>query len=167
MTRRHAVDGAVLRCAAVQLHAVLGDVDANLAACEIAVRQAASEGARVVALPEFFPSGVAYRLEIAHAAQSIDGPAAQALLSWAKTPDVAVAGSLLVRDPDGHVRNAHLLTCSPGRPGCSAGTTTTSPRGGGTRSTLQGATTGSCGRRCRGAAGTPSRSASGWPCAGS
>lgn len=99
----------VLRCAAVQLHAVLGDVDANLAACETAVAQAAADGARVVALPEFFTSGVAYRLEVARAAQRVDGQAVQAVLSWAKTHDVAIAGSMLVRDPDGHVRNAHLL----------------------------------------------------------
>jgi predicted amidohydrolase len=103
-------DGSsVLRCAAVQLHAVLGDVDANLAACETAVRQAAADGARVVALPEFFTSGVAYRLDVAEAAQSVDGPAVQAMLSWANSHDVAIAGSMLVRDPDGHVRNAHLL----------------------------------------------------------
>ena len=103
------LEGSVLRCAAVQLHALLGDVDANLAACDTAVAQAASDGARVVALPEFFTSGVAFSLDVVQAAQSVDGPAVQTLLTWAKTHDVAIAGSLLIRDPDGHVRNAHLL----------------------------------------------------------
>ncbi|HEY0403146.1 MAG TPA: carbon-nitrogen hydrolase family protein [Blastococcus sp.] len=96
------------RVAAVQMQAVLGDVDANLELAERAVNAAVRDGARLVALPEFFTSGVAFLPEVAAAAQPADGPAVQALCSWARTHDVLISGSLLVRDPDGEVRNAVL-----------------------------------------------------------
>ena len=100
---------SALRCAAVQLQAVLGDVAANLEACEDAVVRAAREGARVVVLPEFFTSGVAFRPEVATAAQPLDGYAVRALQQWARRHDILLSGSLLLRDDDGHVRNAQLL----------------------------------------------------------
>lgn len=99
----------VRRVAAVQLQAVLGDVDANLALAAQAVADAVRQGAEVVALPEFFSSGVAFSATVAAAAQPMDGQAVQALCSWARTHDVQISGSLLVRDADGHVRNAMLL----------------------------------------------------------
>jgi predicted amidohydrolase len=98
----------VRRVAAVQLQAVLGDVDANLELAAAGVARAARDGATVVALPEFFTSGVAFLPEVAAAAQPLDGPAVQALCDWARSHDVLLTGSLLVRDPDGDVRNAVL-----------------------------------------------------------
>jgi predicted amidohydrolase len=98
----------VRRVAAVQMQAVLGDVDANLELAERAVETAARDGAGVVALPEFFTSGVAFLPEVAAAAQPVDGPAVQALCAWARTHDLLISGSLLVRDPGGEVRNAVL-----------------------------------------------------------
>jgi predicted amidohydrolase len=98
----------VERVAAVQMQAVLGDVDANLALAERAVAAAVRDGARIVTLPEFFTSGVAFLPGVAAAAQPVDGSAAQALCAWARTHDVLISGSLLVRDDDGEVRNAVL-----------------------------------------------------------
>lgn len=98
-----------VRCAAVQLDPVLGDVDANVAACEAAVTAAAADGAEIVVLPEFFTTGVAFRADIAAGAQPEDGRVTAALCDWALRHDVLLAGSLLVRDPDGEVRNAQLL----------------------------------------------------------
>lgn len=98
-----------LRAGAVQLHAVLGDVEANVAAVEPAVAAAAADGAEVVALPEFFTTGVAYSALVAAGAQPVDGWVTDALTAWAARHDVLISGSLLVRDPDGHVRNAQLL----------------------------------------------------------
>jgi predicted amidohydrolase len=100
--------GTVRRVGAVQLEAVLGDVDANVALAEQAVAEAVRQGAEVVALPEFFTSGVAFLPEVAAAAQPMDGPAVRALCDWARRHDVLISGSLLVRDADGHVRNAVL-----------------------------------------------------------
>jgi predicted amidohydrolase len=84
-------------------------VDANLDRAARGVGEAASEGARWVVLPEFFTSGVAFLPEVAAAAQPLDGTAVRAMRDWAREYDVTVAGSLLLRDPDGEVRNAQLV----------------------------------------------------------
>ena len=47
-----------MRVAAVQLEAVVADVEANLAACERLGDAAAAEGAEVLALPEFVTTGI-------------------------------------------------------------------------------------------------------------
>ena len=49
-----------MRVAAVQTQPRLGDVEANLRACEPLVAAAAEAGARIVVLPEFFTMGMAY-----------------------------------------------------------------------------------------------------------
>jgi predicted amidohydrolase len=97
------------RVAAVQMQAVLGDVDANLEQAGRLVSGAARDGAEWITLPEFFTSGVAFLPSVAAAAQPIDGPAVRAMQDWAAEHDVLLSGSLLVRDPDGEVRNAVLL----------------------------------------------------------
>lgn len=97
------------RCAAVQLHAVLGDVAANVAACRAAVEAAVRDGARVVVLPEFFTTGVAYRLDVATAAQPVDGWVTDTLHWWAADHQILISGSMLIRDADGDVRNAQLV----------------------------------------------------------
>jgi predicted amidohydrolase len=99
----------VRRVAAVQLQAVLGDVDANLDRAASGISRAVRDGASWVVLPEFFTSGVAFLPEVAAAAQPLDGSAVRALEGWARAYDIVIAGSLLVRDVDGHVRNAQLL----------------------------------------------------------
>lgn len=102
------------RVAAVQMQSVLGDVAANLALAETAVESAVRDGAEIVALPEFFTSGVAFLPEVARAAQPIDGPAVRALCSWARRHEVLIGGSLLIRDEDGEVRNAVLAVDGTG-----------------------------------------------------
>jgi predicted amidohydrolase len=96
------------------MQAVLGDVDANLAQAERLLRTAVGQGAEWVVLPEFFTSGVAFLPEVAEAAQAIDGPAVRAMQSWAREHDVLVTGSLLLREPDGNVRNAVLAVDGTG-----------------------------------------------------
>ncbi len=112
------MESAVRRVAAVQMQAVLGDVDANLTLAEEAVESAVRRGAEIVALPEFFSSGVAFLPEVARAAQPIDGPAVRAMCAWARRHEVLISGSLLVRDShaggDGEVRNAVLLVDETG-----------------------------------------------------
>ena len=107
-------DESVRRVAAVQLQAVLGDVDANLERAERGVAEGAREGARWIVLPEFFTSGVAFLPEVAAAAQPIEGPAVCAMRDWATERDVVVTGSLLLRGPDGEVRNAQLVVDASG-----------------------------------------------------
>lgn len=95
--------------AAVQLEAVLGDVDANLAACERLADEAGRAGARIIALPEFFTTGIGFDPALASAALPPDGAATELLTTVAARHRALVGGSFLCRDPDGHVRNAYLL----------------------------------------------------------
>ena len=97
------------RVAAVQLEVVLGDVDANLAECERLARAAASAGAQVIALPEFFSTGAAFLRSVAEGARPVDGEPAALLRRVARDSGAFVGGSFLCRDADGEVRNAYLL----------------------------------------------------------
>lgn len=97
------------RVAAVQIKADLGNVDHNLEACERQADRAAADGAEWIALPEFFSTGVAFRTDLSQEAAPVDGAPTQLLSDLARRHGVHVGGSTLVRDVDGHVRNAFLL----------------------------------------------------------
>lgn len=99
----------MIRAAAIQLDARLGDVDWNLQECERLAGLAASEGATWIALPEFFTTGIAFKLELGEAALPADGAAAGLLSDLGRRHGVHVGGSFLARDADGHVRNAFVL----------------------------------------------------------
>ena len=98
-----------MRVAAVQLEVALADVERNLAEAERLARAAAREGAELVALPEFFTTGVAFVPDLARAALAPDGPATTMLARVAREEGIWVGGSFLCRDPDGEVRNAFVL----------------------------------------------------------
>ncbi|WP_409437012.1 carbon-nitrogen hydrolase family protein [Mycobacterium sp. SMC-14] len=95
--------------AAVQLEAVLGDIPANLAACERLADEAGRAGARIIALPEFFTTGIGFEPALAAAALPPGGAATELLTTLARRHRALVGGSFLCRDTDGHVRNAYLL----------------------------------------------------------
>lgn len=98
-----------MRAAAVQLEVALGDVERNLAECERLALEAAGQGAELVALPEFFTTGVAFVPELAGAALPPDGSATAMLRRVAGEARIWLGGSFLCRDADGEVRNAFLL----------------------------------------------------------
>lgn len=98
-----------IRAAAVQLEARLGDVDWNLEQCARLVAEAAREGAEWIVLPEFFPSGAAFRPDLDDRALPPDGAATGLLRDVAREHGAHVGGSFLCLDGDGHVRNAFLL----------------------------------------------------------
>jgi predicted amidohydrolase len=104
-----------MRAAAVQLEAALGDVERNLAECERLAREAARQGAELVALPEFFTTGVSFMPELAGASLPPDGAATVMLERVAAEEKVWLGGSFLCRDPDGEVRNAFFLAGPDGR----------------------------------------------------
>ncbi|MBL1073935.1 carbon-nitrogen hydrolase family protein [Nocardia sp. 2] len=104
-----------MRVAAVQLDARLGAVDDNLAACERLVAAACAEGAEVVALPEFFTTGIGFVPELAEAALPPDGAATVFLAETARRHGIHLGGSFLCDDPDGECRNAYLLAGPDGR----------------------------------------------------
>lgn len=97
------------RVAALQIEAQVGDIDANLAMCADLAGRAVREGARWVVLPEFFSTGVANRPDLAQNAPGPDGAPTELLRELAREHGVHVGGSTLVRDHDGHVRNAFFL----------------------------------------------------------
>ena len=104
-----------MRAAAVQLVPIIGDVAANLEACERLGDQAGAAGAEWILLPEFFTTGIAFREELAGAAVAPDGAATALLRGLAARHGAHVGGSFLCRDPDGHVRNAFFLAGPDGR----------------------------------------------------
>lgn len=98
-----------IRVAALQVEAEVGNIDANLAMCSGLAERAVHEGAEWIVLPEFFSTGVANRPELAQNAPAADGAPTRLLQDLARTHGVHIGGSSLVRDADGHVRNAFLV----------------------------------------------------------
>ena len=105
---------APLRVAAVQLQPRLGDVQRNLETCEPLVAQAATEGAQLIVLPEFFTTGMAYVPAMRTGTVDVDGPVTRWLVERAARHHVVLGGSFLCRDADGHVRNAFVLADADG-----------------------------------------------------
>ncbi|UUO01732.1 carbon-nitrogen hydrolase family protein [Mycolicibacterium novocastrense] len=100
--------------AAIQLEATLGDVSANLTACERLADQAGRAGAQIIALPEFFTTGIGFDDSLKDAALPVDGEATALLSELARRHGALVGGSFLCRDPDGHVRNAYIAVDADG-----------------------------------------------------
>ena len=100
--------------AAIQLAARVGDIDANLEACERLADRAGLDGAECIVLPEFFTTGIGFVPELADASLAPDGQATDLLTSLARRHGALVGGSFLCRDPDGEVRNAFLLATAEG-----------------------------------------------------
>src|SRR3954452_1669505 len=95
--------------AAIQMEAVVADVDANLAACERLADEAGRQGAELIALPEFFSTGIGFVPELIERALPPDGEATRLLRDLARRHGAYVGGSFLCRDADGEIRNAFLL----------------------------------------------------------
>ena len=103
-----------LLAAAIQMEARVGDVDANLRMAGELVDEAARGGARLIVLPEFFTTAIAFLPALADAALPPDGAATALLADRARRHDAIVGGSFLCRDADGHVRNAFVLATPDG-----------------------------------------------------
>ena len=113
----HAISAATanrMSVAAVQMHAVLGDVDANLNKATQLVEKAVSKGAQTVVLPEFFTSGLGYHPCMMHAHRPIDGEPMQMLKRLSKEHGIWLGGSFLA-ESDGHVYNTFALAIPDGR----------------------------------------------------
>ena len=94
--------GRRIRVAAVQMHAVLGEVAANLENAERWVRVALREGAQWIVLPEFFTTAIAlHPTRLVHAYRTLDGTPMQLLKRLAQEGHAYVGGSFLARSgPD-------------------------------------------------------------------
>src|SRR5262245_21074500 len=98
-----------MRVAALQIEAEVGNIDANLELCERYADAAARAGAAWIVLPQFFSSCVASLPPLAHNAPPPHGAPTRLLQDLATRHGAHVGGSALVRDADGHVRNAFFL----------------------------------------------------------
>ncbi len=100
---------APLRVAVVQMTST-DDLDANLAAAEALVREAAEAGARFVALPEMFAYMRREGQRFPHA-QTTDGPIVEAVRGWARGHGVRIlAGTIAESVPDSErVYNTSVL----------------------------------------------------------
>lgn len=103
-----------VKVAALQLQAKIGDLHANLTACENMANEAGEKGAKWIILPEFFTTGMAFQPRIVDAIQAPNGPALTLLLDLAKKHNAFVGGSFITKDEDGVVRNAFYLVSSEG-----------------------------------------------------
>lgn len=99
--------------AAVQMHAVLGDVEANLDTAARWVRKAIREGAKAIVLPEFFTSGLGFHPSIIQAHRPINGKPKELLQSLAKEGSAWIGGSFLA-EREGHVYNTFMLALPNG-----------------------------------------------------
>src|SRR5215204_989685 len=103
-----------MRVAAIQMESVVGDVEANLAACRRLADAAAHEGAEWIILPEFFTTGMGFLPELSQHSLPPDGAATALLDALARRHGAVVGGSFLCHDADGHVRNAFFLATPEG-----------------------------------------------------
>jgi predicted amidohydrolase len=87
-----------VRVAAVQMHAVLGEVAVNLENAEHWVRLALREGAQWIVLPEFFTTAIAlHPTKLVNAYRTLEGVPMQLLKTLAAEGHAHVAGSFLAR----------------------------------------------------------------------
>ncbi len=97
-----------IKVAAIQLETKIGDSKANIDSCERLALRAVQEGAKWIALPEFFTTGVSWNPQIVNAIQNSDGEAAGFLRDFSANHQVVLGGSFLCRLSDGSVRNRYL-----------------------------------------------------------
>jgi len=84
-----------IKAAAVQMTAELGDIPKNLEKADRLVEEAASRGAEIIILPEFFTSAAAFHESLLQAALPIRGQATEFLLDKAKRHQAYVGGSFI------------------------------------------------------------------------
>lgn len=99
-----------LHVAGVQADLAWQDRDANHAMARREVARAAATGARLVVLPEMWPSG--FSMDTAVTAQGPDGPSASLMAGLAAEHDVWVAGSFACLQDEGLPTN-RLLVVGP------------------------------------------------------
>lgn len=102
-----------LKVAAVQMRAEVGNVARNLTAAERLVHDAFEKGARLVVLPEFFPSAVSFTPSMLSAWRPLDGEPLQLMRKLAREHDGVVGGSFIA-NIGGDCYNSFLLVFPDG-----------------------------------------------------
>ncbi len=97
-----------MRLAAVQFFATPFALERNLHTAERLVRDAAEQGAAVVALPEMYNTGYVYSSRLAQAAEGPEGPTLRWMTRLSAELGVVLGGALLLAQ-GGRVRNMFVL----------------------------------------------------------
>lgn len=105
----HQAEAPTVRIAAVQFEGVLGDVAANLDRLDPLVREAAAGGARIVALPEFFTSRIAFDPRVHDAVLPPDNEALAWMKGIASQHGCAIGGSMLVAEGGAITNRYHFV----------------------------------------------------------
>ena len=92
--------GRMLRVAAIQLEARLGEVDANLRHAEELITRAAAEGATLVVLPELFNTGYLPNRDLWKLVERPTGPTTRWLGTLAHRFEIHLGGGFAVWDGD-------------------------------------------------------------------
>ncbi|HQI81418.1 MAG TPA: carbon-nitrogen hydrolase family protein [Deltaproteobacteria bacterium] len=102
-----------MKAGAIQLCAELGNVTANLEKADRLVEEAASQGARIIILPEFFTTAAAFHPAMLKAALPIRGRATQFLMDKARKHQAYVGGSFIA-SRNGELFNTFVLAMPDG-----------------------------------------------------
>lgn len=100
--------------AAIRMDASPAPTESRLERAEKLVAQAAARGAQIAVLPEVFNTGYEYHDRNYSLAEPIGGQTVSWLKSTARKHNLYLAGSLLLREPDG-IYNAMLLVAPDGK----------------------------------------------------
>ncbi len=103
-----------VRVAACQLELRVGELDANRAAAAAAITDAASQGARIVIVPELTPSGYVFTTteEARSLSEPADGPTARQWSALAKEHDLVIIGGFAELAASGAERRGMLYNSS-------------------------------------------------------
>lgn len=102
-----------IKAAAIQFRPKLGDLPVNLSKAEALVRDALGKGAKLVVLPEFFPSGLMFGPEMFQVPQTLASEPVALLKRLATSSGAYVGGSLLLKHAS-DVFNTFVLACPDG-----------------------------------------------------
>ncbi|MEM9122413.1 MAG: carbon-nitrogen hydrolase family protein, partial [Pseudomonadota bacterium] len=105
---------APLPVAAVQMHARLADIPYNIAQAGDLAEQALKNGARIVALPEFFTTQIVYDERLFACSLPPQNPALDMMQSLAQKYEAMIGGSYL-EWREGEVFNTYVLVEADGR----------------------------------------------------
>lgn len=99
----------MVRAAAIQLEGVPGRVDLTLGRLETMITEAAEQGARLIAVPEFCTSPVPLRAEVHEAVLPRDNRAMDMFRRLAARHGATIGGSMLIADDDEVFNRYHLV----------------------------------------------------------
>jgi hypothetical protein len=103
-----------LTLAAIRMDAAPAPTENRLDRAQKLVASAAAQGAQIAVLPEVFNTGYEYTDKNYALAEPFDGPTVSWMKSAARQHNLYLAGSLLLREPDG-IYNAMLLVAPDGK----------------------------------------------------